>query len=908
MKINLFALVLLFISSGPVFGQKDVLVCKFLPQFEGRIQSILQNLESGSGAIQLKRKFPPRELKYKSNNERGNLNLIYYSEIEMNPEKTLQKLKRTGYFQYVELLRSHKLCFTPNDLLLSDQNYLNQIGAFQAWDKEKGDASITIGIVDTGTDTDHPDLQNKIQVNLDDPINGIDDDADGFVDNFLGWDFVENDGNPQISSDPHGAQMSGITAAETHNAVGIASIGFNTRFLPVKVNPDLSLSQAYDAIVYAADQGADIINCSWGAFGYSAYEQDIIDYATLNKGALIVAAAGNEGSESLFYPAAYSNVLAVGSVNGSDVRSSFSNYGFWLDLMAPGQNIISTTDNGGYSFSSGTSVSAPMVSAAAALVKSHFPMYNALQVGERLRISAQNIDAVSGNSSFQKKLGMGRLDVAKALDVSFLSPSVRVENLVIAGSLNPVSGDTLSIHSDFINYLDPSGILTLSLTSSSPEVVVLQGFYNLGVLNTLEAKSNQTDPFIVQISDSALPQSSSVLTISWTDGIYSGSFSFELLFNTDYLTLSPNSIKTTITSSSLIGYNDNFAAKGVGFVLNGGTSNLFEGGFMIGRFSNGIYSVMDNVRETPSISDSDFNRIFPAFRKNPPSTESDFVVSQFEDRFGGADRLNIEIRQNSFGYRDQGHEKYVVLEYSIKNLGTSDLNDLHAGLFLDWDVGNFENNRSATNHQRFITYSFEDVPEGQYFGAQVLAPLTFGAYCLDNIDGGNGGIDITRLFSTEKKYRTLSESRWDAGGTAGNDVVNVVAARNLSIAAGDSIRVAFALHGAEDLTSLFNSADSAFYRYNGSLPNDIQNPELFRSITIYPIPTRGRLNVVSESHNIGLIKLFDLTGNEIIIESNHRFGRINVMDLSNLNSGVYILQVEVNGKNITRRIIKTGKE
>jgi|AVFP01.1.fsa_nt_gi serine protease len=908
MKLKVLALFGLLIISGNVIGQSAHLVCKFLPEFEARIQTIIEDLGTGVYPIHLEQKFPSHKLNYKSDYEGVHLGLIYTSEITTDPLKTIQKLKRTEYFEYVELLRSHKLSFTPNDPSLSDQNYLSQINAFQAWDSEKGSSSVTIGIVDTGTDTDHPDLQNKIQANLNDPINGLDDDADGFVDNYLGWDFVENDGNPQIDADPHGAQMSGISAAETDNAVGIASVGFNTMFLPVKVNPDLSLSQAYDAVVYAADQGADIINCSWGAFGYSAYEQDIIDYATLVRGALVVAAAGNENTESLFYPAAYNNVLAVGSVNSTDVRSVFSNYGYWVDIMAPGQNIISTTDNGGYSFSSGTSVSAPIVSAAASLVKNHFPAYNARQIGERLRISAENIDGIPGNSGYSGKLGLGRLDVAKAIDAGYLSPSVRLEDLVIAGSSNPVSGDTISIYSNFTNYLDPSGSLALTLSSSSSDVSIIQGSYNLGTLNTLETKSTKSNPFKIKISDNALTQSSSILTISWTDGSYEGSFSFEIFFNTDYLTLNPNDIQTTITASGLIGYDDNVADRGIGFIWNGGLSSLFEGGLMLGRFENSVFSVMDNIRETPSTSDEDFSSIVPAIRIIPPLAESDFVVSRFEDRFGGADKLDVEIRQHSYGYRDDGHEGYVVLEYSIKNIGTSDLNDFHAGLFLDWDVGNFEKNRSATDHQRYTTYTYEDVQMGQYFGAQVLTPLSFGAYCADNVTGGNGGMDITSFYSTEKKYRTLSESRWDAGGSSGNDVVNIVAARNLSLEPGDSIFVAFALHGGSDLNSLLNSADSAFYRYNGSLPNAFENLELSTPIKIYPNPTDAIVNIVSERHNIGLIKLHDLMGNEIIPVVDQRAGKTSILDISNLNSGVYILELGINGKRITRRIIRTGKQ
>ena len=167
-----------------------------------------------------------------------------------------------------------------------------------------------IGIIDTGTDPDHPDLAANLKHNYADPINGLDDDGDGYVDNFNGWDLGESDNDATVNANTHGSHVSGCAAAVTDNGVGVASPGFNCKFLPVKIsNAGGTLTMGYEGIVYAADHGCNVINCSWGGGGGGALGQNAIDYATINKDALVVCAAGNNSSNQTFYPAAYNYVF-----------------------------------------------------------------------------------------------------------------------------------------------------------------------------------------------------------------------------------------------------------------------------------------------------------------------------------------------------------------------------------------------------------------------------------------------------------------------------------------------------------------------------------------------------------------------------------------------------------------------
>ena len=300
-----------------------------------------------------------------------------------------------GIIAYAEPLIYPKLTYTPNDYNSSIQDFIGIINAPAAWNIEKGDTNVVIGILDTGTDWDHPDLVDNIKYNYNDPIDGTDNDADGYTDNYRGWDLGVNDNDPTVQGSNHGAHVSGCAAASTDNNTGVASPGFNCKFLPVKIaDAQGNLIAGYEGITYAADHGCQIINCSWGSNSSSQMGQDVVNYATINTNSLVVAGAGNDNSDDNFYPASFDNVLSVGATSASDGKASFSNYGYTLDVSAPGINIYSTTYNNNYTMNSGTSMSSPIVAGCAGIVQSYFPNLTGIQVGEKLRVSADNINSL----------------------------------------------------------------------------------------------------------------------------------------------------------------------------------------------------------------------------------------------------------------------------------------------------------------------------------------------------------------------------------------------------------------------------------------------------------------------------------------------------------------------------------
>lgn len=301
----------------------------------------------------------------------------------------------------------------PNDPWYEPQQrpYLELMRLPEAWQYTLGIAT-PIAFVDTGADLDHPDLINKIWLNTAEvPANGVDDDGNGYVDDTHGWNFVGNNATPQDDSN-HGSHVSGSAAAQTDNALGIAGVSWSATIMPVKAlgaNATGTFSNTAAAIIYAADNGARIINLSLGS-DYSATIEAAVNYAR-SKGCLLIASTGNDGLGTIEYPAALPGVLAVGSSSLGDQRSTFSNYGAAIDVVAPGEDIFSTNRFGSYSIMDGTSMATAHVSGLAALIWAARPELSADEVADLITTTAHDI-AVPGWDVYT---GSGRIDAYAAV-------------------------------------------------------------------------------------------------------------------------------------------------------------------------------------------------------------------------------------------------------------------------------------------------------------------------------------------------------------------------------------------------------------------------------------------------------------------------------------------------------------
>ncbi|NTW48136.1 MAG: S8 family serine peptidase [Chlorobiales bacterium] len=465
-------------------------------------------------------KFPVSATLTKRGESLGRIRVLSYASGE-DPKMVADALGKDESVEYAEPYFVRRIFYDPDDPSYPSSWWLQKIQAAQAWAVTKGDTSVIIGIIDTGIQWGHPDLAANIKRNWSEiPNDGIDNDGNGYIDDVVGWDFGSannypdsggsGDNNPDERTAIHGTHCAGIAAAVTDNGVGIASVGFNSKILPVKVtidsDQDNGIYYGYEGILYAAERGAKIISCSWGGEGYSQAEQDIIDYVTEVKGALVFAAAGNGDftyhigyniDDSPIYPAAYNNVFAVGATNLYDEKASFSNYGATAcDLMAPGVGIWSTWKSNSYSYLSGTSMACPMMAGSAALVLAKFPNYTPQKIAEQLRATADNIDAK--NPNYAGKLGKGRLNIYKAVsDTVVLLEVSDFELNDIDGDNYLSAGDTVSMTMTLKNGFPPVSGVNVAVTSQSTLIRMLQSSFTVSSLASLANYTDQSVRFVV---------------------------------------------------------------------------------------------------------------------------------------------------------------------------------------------------------------------------------------------------------------------------------------------------------------------------------------------------------------------------------------------------------------------------
>jgi len=339
-------------------------------------------------------------------------------------DQLIRELQALAYIDYAEKVPYYYKSFIPDDYT-ANQYHLATIQAFDTWDLTQGSKATVIAIVDDAVNVDHVDLAPNAWVNPNEIAgNGIDDDNNGFVDDINGWDVadMDNDPNPPLSGSVinfdhrHGSHVAGCASAATNNGIGVAAIGFNCSIMGVKGKADAStgstIPDGMAGVDYAIASGyADVINMSFGSESPNNTFRNVIN-AGHAAGIVMIAAAGNDGSTDLHYPAAYDHVISVGSTTSTDQRSWFSNYGTWVDLMAPGSGIRSIYGNG-YGNQSGTSMSSPIVAGLAGLMLSVTPTLTPTQVEQCLKSTCDNID--SQNPGLSGLLGAGRINAYQAI-------------------------------------------------------------------------------------------------------------------------------------------------------------------------------------------------------------------------------------------------------------------------------------------------------------------------------------------------------------------------------------------------------------------------------------------------------------------------------------------------------------
>lgn len=324
--------------------------------------------------------------------ERGRMRMARLHLIDVPADQAEATAAALNYDPEVEYAEVDRLvpaeAITANDPNFSKAWHLQKLGAPTAWGLAKGDG-VVVAVLDSGVDGSHPDLKPKL---------------------VPGWNVRDNNSN---TSDVygHGTQVAGVVGAASNNGIGVTSIAWNTKIMPIRVsetNGSAYLSVLANGIVYAADHGAKIANCSFASLAGSPTVQNAANYMR-SKGGLVVVAAGNSGS--YVNTANSSSLIAVSATDSSDSLTSWSSYGPYVDVSAPGAGIWSTTRGGGYAAVSGTSFSSPVVAAVLALMKSANPALTNVQLESLLKSTAVD----RGTPGYDVYYGYGRVNAAAAV-------------------------------------------------------------------------------------------------------------------------------------------------------------------------------------------------------------------------------------------------------------------------------------------------------------------------------------------------------------------------------------------------------------------------------------------------------------------------------------------------------------
>lgn len=808
--------------------------------------------------------------------------------------------------RWAEPCMAHTVSATPDDPLAADQYHLPMVRAAQGWDLARGEWNpVLLAVIDAGIDIDHPDLAPNVQLNPADPPNGLDDDGNGFVDDHRGWNFAAGNDDPGAlaAATPqavmHGTHVAGLAAAVCDNGLDIAGLGWNGPVLCVAAGSavaDNVVAFGFQAMLYAAERGARIINCSWGRpRTTSRLEVEVLEYLR-TLGVLVVAAAGNEGGSEPFYPAAYPGVLAVANVTADTLRNSSSNYGDWVDMAAPGTFILSLAAGDGITRLSGTSMASPLVAAAGALLAGLRPELDPRQMGLQLRVSSVPVpsDGIAG----QRGLGHGLLAVDRAL--LWRGPGLWIEDLAVEdrdGDGFVSAGESMTVRPVWRNILDrATGDVDVRVYyaaedgggSDGPEPVPAGGF----TLPPVPAGGQPVAPAaLVLTPEGGLPPGEKIrLLWEWEDPLADPPYGDRQLIEVAGPPLGVDStegeIDFTLAGNGRLGFHGRGGGDGedgIGVRYSplaaqhgavASTGLLFEGALIVGT---GPDRLSDGARFAP---DGDYHRHWqaPTF-SDLPAPAATYVLSggqrlhaaraSYADS-GAPSPLGLRVTATALAPEPEVYPGTALVLLEIRNEGTGGLSGLRAGWFLDWDLPESGDlavvgpNTTARDAESGLALTWRDSdPGGLTVAADLLsadgAPAV--VRLIDNVAGADW--NIYDGYSEAEKWDSLlgEAAPAEVGGT---DVSQILSLGPFALAPGDSLRCVL-------LLAAGNSRGQAVANAGGGrgLAALVLSESLWRTDgafgTVgapYPNPASGMVRIDVEGNHLAPWRLmvYDLRG------------------------------------------------
>jgi len=734
---------------------------------------------------------------------------------EIPPHKLVAMLASVEGIDTAQVIPTYQLQVVPNDPLIADSYHHAIVKSFEAWQQLPSVPPTIVAIVDTGIELGHPDLRNTIWTNSgetgtdgmgrDRRTNGIDDDQNGFVDDWTGWDFVGNGGrgdNSPVPGNMHGTHVAGIVGAQANNNVGGAGVANNVQLMAIKVGDDdpsgRSVGRVADAVLYAVNQGARVINCSFGTPVPLFADVQAYRLAT-SRGALIVGAAGNGGALEALFPAAMPEVVSVTASDASDRLVDFSNIHPTVSVSAPGRAIISTILNGRYGPESGTSMSAPIVAGIAAMIRQRFPGLSPSQIHARLQATTTPLRNLP-----QGALGLagaGRVDALRAVTAS------NVRWCLFNEAVLETTAETATMRCVIINQLEPLQnarlVGRLVVADNAPSIVV-----NLAIGSLAQQQRIDVGPLSFSVPAVVafdVPMRLELAVVDGTDTV--GRRTILATLNSTWRTIRDNNIALTITGTGNLGYRDfPTNVEGDGCSYRNGPSVLFEGALMVGT---GPTAVSNAARgSVPQTKDSSFTMTQP-FVATPGEAPGDVATRTSYTDAGDRAGAGVDIRQTVVQSIADSLRNCVILEYTIVNRRPTAMENLCAALYFDWDIsaGGQQDGSAFLNRDGIAFVESTVDAAAPKVGVAMVSPLPLAVNIVDNDSRLSTEPGVASGFPRSTKWFMMSRGVARTRSRV-TDVSMVIGAGPVRLAANDSVRLTFVLAMGQQYSDVKSAIDA----------------------------------------------------------------------------------------------------
>ncbi|MCD6417711.1 S8 family peptidase [bacterium] len=794
------------------------------------------------------------------------------------------------------------------DVLFAPMAYawqITKIDADDAWAAGYDGDGVLVAVFDTGVDYTHPDLSGHMWHNPADPIDGVDNDGNGFVDDYYGADFYDDDGDPMDnpSTVHHGTMCAGMIVGDGTSGTSTGSAPGAT-LMAIRVGDGSSFASGSDEVAafqYALDHGADVGSMSYGSYPNNSvkdYYRYVMNNTFGTAGIVICVAAGNGDGSGGHYAVPYDistpadipppwyrrsdssppgPVIAVGATTTGDAWASWASYGptqwdytgyygSWHDypssdrlmkpdVAAPGEFIRTTTYGGGYAWEDGTSFSCPLTAGAVAVMLSKNSSLTPLEIDSILEMTAKDISPTGRDN----QTGAGRIDLDSALyfvsGKAIVMDSVRIDDTALMIALEPMGDGDRNIDpgesANFIIYLRNSATqsapdVQLTVTSvTNPNVTIVDNHSNYGTISPGATVFNVSDPVRMSVSASALYTEYCKCYVTITDGegyTKPDSFAFRVgIYPFEF------AYHDTLAPLLIGHWNCGYYQQMAWNWPSDSSNLLYSGEVMMGR---GVDYVAN--------AGMDFYPMDSLHLYYSPST----TISDAEGFSQFLDSTNTYwVKQYTYQWRTSPDDGFLMVFEKVKNFSAASLSGLITGAFFDFDIPPYDTNYANYDASNQWVYMYHST-SGPYVGIVALDGFLRGSV-IDNptyvYQDGMGWTDTV-------KWRFLDGTYSQTSGTSANDWSVILAFGPFNISAGDEVSYAFAVVAGDNLSDFQNNANQAktqYATYSASL--EVSDKNIPRDIIMfgaYPNPFNISTQISFAVVNGGdySLEIFDVAG------------------------------------------------